>query len=1338
MIKSIFLHIAFVLQIITAFGQVYKFENISTIDGVSNNSITAIEKDRTGFIWFGSYHGLNRFDGSQIYTYYNEQNNKNSISDNYITCLFKDASGRLWIGTRNGGLNFYRDDFDDFEKFPLTDQESNSIEIRAIVEDKANNLWIGTINNGLFKISKDRSIIKKYATSSKEITLVSNNITALAYNHKTAQLIIGSKSSHIEFIDTNNNHYKKLNVTEPLNPIYPKTILLDKHDNIWIASYKKGLFKVDGTSQKISNWTTINSGLSNNILFHAQYNSITNEIWLATDGSGIQLYSIEQNTFYEIKKTLDPKSLTSNSILFIFEDFNGSKWIGTQYGGINFYNILKSQYNGLNIFDGLPDNRVKCLLDYNESILFIGTDGGGIASYNKENGAISSIELPFYKDLHVNKLYKASNNTLLIGSYGSGILKYNPVSKSVKRILPENFTDNNSKDIFIQDLIEINGTIWFGTPYGLYYLMPNKENVVNVFLFNEKTKQDYTQLNSIMCLFAEQDILWVGTKAGIAVVDLNNRKPIKYLKTKMDSGPTPLDENIIHKIKRHQGELFICTADGLKILNSNEPKIESYFPEHITNTISVFDITLLNDVLWICSNNGLDIYLPSNKISYHLNYNYGLQSNNLNCILSTQQGELFIGSNKGINHFYPKNIKQIPAAPRLIFTDLKLFNKSVTFSSDNTIIDKHISTYSSLKLRHNQNDVGFAFVAIDYNLTSNINYFYKLENYDKEWNSNGNEHEANYTNLPHGNYTLKVKAKDSNNLWESDELQLALVILPPWHKTTWALIGYVLLFFLLLYIFSKILIKWTTLNHKLEIETIEKQQTERINKERIEFFTNISHEFKTPLSLILAPIDMVIETGQGTKEDFSLIKQNAQRLLRLINQLMDFRKNENERLQLYSKEFEVNHFFESIMASFQGLAKQKRISLSYKPIENTIIEADEDKLDKVVFNLLSNAFKACKQGDSIKVSAKVHKRKDKQYLTFKVTDTGKGISAEHLNKIFERFYQIENKSGGTGVGLSLTKAYINIMKGLIDVKSELGLGTRFKISIPVKVLGLSELTNKTPEIEIIDLPSENLEPLNNTMAKKVLIVDDEIDILNYLETVLSRHYTVIKAQNGKKGFKKVLSQWPDLVISDVMMPIESGFDLCKNIKSDERTNHIPVILLTAMSSDENVLKGTKLGADLYVPKPFNINLLISQITTLFTNINKRQEYYNLLGHNANNGSKTIQKENPFVLKARETILNHIMEANFDAEAFSEAMAMHRSNLHHKLKTLTGLTTTEFMRRVKLEEAIQYLHNDDLTVGEIAYKVGFNSPSYFSKCFKKVYGNYPKEHINKITSPVKNK
>ncbi len=1300
-----------------------RFDHLTDADGLSNNSITAIARDRVGFMWFGSYNGLNKYDGKGVISYRYIPGDDTSIKDNHITCLFNDSSGELWIGTRNGGLLQYDFEIDGFRSFPLLEQHSQiGVEIRAIEEDNNGNIWVATIAYGLFKISVDGHIENYTNSLHSNPRLESNNITALCFNKQTNQLLIGGKSPFLVSLDLSTYTVDRLPLISEEEKVYVKKIVLDKTGGVWVATYKKGLFHIR-ENVPVINFNTLNSDIKHNVLFNLFYNPGDNTIWLATDGRGIQIYDIEKNKFKQISKSLAPTSLSSNSVLEIYADNVGFMWIGTQYGGVNIYNKHYEKYNTLNIYQGLTHNRIKSFLQYNDDHIYIGTDGGGVCLFDRGKNKIIKIDA-VGSMTSVNALRKRSNGTIVIGTYGNGLIEYDPNSKSSKSLLPQGFLDNNSAEIFIQDVLEVDNNLWFGTPYGIYSLSSDKK-VNKIVLQNPEALADDYQLNSLMCLTLADGYLWAGTKAGFVKIDIDKKRADEYFKIVPSTGLTPKDKNIVNKIKRYKNELYLCTDSGLEIFDLQSAAISKHKGFKELKGIAIHDIVFQdNKQFWLATNKGLaTLGENSGTINYEDNLK-GLQGNSITTIYRTNDGELFVGGNKGINHFYPEDLYSGTHSLPIVFTDFKLFNKPVDFSSQKGVITKHISKYESLTLKADQNDISFDFVALDYNLPKQLNYSYMLENYDRDWNHVKNLTTAGYTNLPPGQFRLKVKASSSDGARKTKELTMNIEILPPWYKTIWALIFYVLFILLLLYAFFRIVLNWTNLNHKLEIEKLEKEKNESLSKERIEFFTNISHEFKTPLSLILAPIDNMIENGNGSTEDYNLIKKNANRLLRLIDQLMDFRRNEINNLNVQHSIFEVNLFVREILDSFQNLADQQEIQLTYKPCPDTCIKMDKDKLDKILFNLMSNAFKACKSGDSIMVRTAFKGNE----LELQVNDSGKGISAQNLNKIFDRFYQIEQNSGGTGVGLSLTKRYLELLNGKIHVESKFNIGTRFTITIPVVFSDDCDenLTNEPQNhSEVVELGEANSNMLPNT--KKILIVEDDLDILNYLYHTLGDSYQVIKAVNGNEGFNRTLENWPDMIISDVMMPNTTGLELCKKIKTDIRTNHIPVILLTAMSSEENIIDGVGLGADLYIPKPFNIKLLLVQISTLFNNIEKRHRRYrdNILS--PSNEIKEEQKENLFVERAKHVIMEHISDSSFTVADLSREMAMHRTNLHHKLTSLTGMAPSEFIRNVKLREALAPLSEGSMSISEIAYSVGFNTPAYFSKCFKKQFGCLPGEY-----------
>ncbi|SHJ47032.1 Two component regulator propeller [Arenibacter nanhaiticus] len=1304
-----------------------RFDHLTDTEGLSNNSITAIVRDKVGFMWFGSYDGLNKYDGRDITSYRYTGGDDTGIKDNHITYLFSDSKGELWIGTRNGGLLKYDFDQDAFRSFPLLDQHSQiGVEIRAIAEDNNGNIWVATIAYGLFRISVEGHIDNYTNSLQSNPRLESNNITALCFNKETNELLIGAKSPFLETWDLTTNSIQRLPLINEDEKVYVKKIVLDKTGGVWAATYKKGLFHIR-KGRSVINFNTLNSNIKHNVLFNLFYNLENNTLWLATDGRGIQIYDIDKNNFIQISKSLSPTSLSSNSVLEIYADKTGFMWIGTQYGGVNIYNKHYEKYNTLNIYQGLTHNRIKSFLQYDKDHIYIGTDGGGVCLFDRGTNKITKIDIG-YGTASANSLRKRSNGSIIIGTYGNGLIEYDPNSKSSKSMLPPGFLDNNSSEIYIQDVLEVDKNLWFATPYGLYYVSQDKK-VTKIVLQNPEAVADDHQLNSLMCLTLADKYLWAGTKAGFVKIDIGNKRADEYFKIVPTTGLTPRDKNIVNRIKKRNNELYLCTDSGLEIFDLQSASISKHKGFEALKGIAIHDIVFQdNGQLWIATNKGLATFNNHNRtINYEDNLK-GLQGNSITTTYRADDGELYIGGNKGINHFYPENLNSDTNIVPIVFTDFKLFNKHVDFSNKDGLISKHISkhisTYECITLKADQNDISFDFVALDYNLPNQLNYSYMLENYDRNWNHVNDLTTAGYTNLPPGQFKLKVKASSSSGDRSTKELTMNIKILPPWYKTIWALIVYVLFILFLLYVYFRIVLNWTNLNHRLEIEKLEKQRTEAWNKERIEFFTNISHEFKTPLSLILAPIDGMIEKGSGTSYDYELIKKNANRLLRLINQLMDFRRNEIDNLNISLSKFEINSFIKDILNSFHNLSQQKGVRLSYGKSAETWIKLDKDKLDKIIFNLLSNAFKACKEGDTIKLSVSVQGN----LLEVKVEDSGKGIAKKNLNRIFERFYQIEQNNGGTGIGLSLTKRYLELMNGTIEVHSRFNVGTTFVISIPVELTGHPNESFHSSRADAPALPDAiDLAELPSSDAKKILIVEDDIEILNYLSQQLTGRYNVYTASSGTEGINRALERWPDLIISDVMMPGISGFDLCKKIKSDIRTNHIPVILLTAFSSEEGLFEGAEIGADLYISKPFNLKLLLLQINTLLSNIEKRRLKYKETMMNPvqdDNGCKQI---NHFIDRATNVVLDNIANSAFTVGDLSSELAMHRTNLHHKLTSLTGMAPSEFIRSIKLKESLKPLSEGSMSISEIAYSVGFNTPAYFTKCFRKQYGCLPKEY-----------
>ena len=659
-----------------------------------------------------------------------------------------------------------------------------------------------------------------------------------------------------------------------------------------------------------------------------------------------------------------------------------------------------------------------------------------------------------------------------------------------------------------------------------------------------------------------------------------------------------------------------------------------------------------------------------------------------------------------------------------------------------------------LQLNHDQSLFTIDYFGLSFTRAKNLEYAYYLEGFEPSWNYVGKTRNATYTNIPPGSYIFKVKAANSDGIWSNSHTSLEIEILPPWWKTNLASLLFLVIFLSTIYNiyrFVKIRVK-----ERLEIkrEREERKQLEGLNAKKIQFFTNISHEFRTPLTLILNPLEDIISNDnlnlpENIKEKHNIIYKNSKRLKRLINELMDFRKLQFDKMEVNVSKFNLIPFIEEVASHFEEEATQRNIDLTLENKINQLnIWADPSMLEKIVFNLLSNAFKATKEHG--KVTLKVHETENEMYfplikdkkliegICISISDSGIGINSKDLDKIFSRFYQVKELDkqyyGGTGIGLEVVKSFVDLHKGKIDVKSQNSIGTQFKIYFPKG----NEHFNKNPPTQKLNLNHSNFEQINDGIdqidlkdskkretKKTILIVEDNLELKNYLKNELTETYKIKTAENGQEGLEKALKFMPDIIVTDIMMPIMDGFEFCIKVKNDIKTSHIPLLMMTAKGMQIDKIKGIDSGADAYITKPFNMGVMKSHIKQLITS---RQilfeKYFNGIQNEDLSNTTSLDKE--FITNVLEYIHKNIGDSSLGVEHIAEELFLSRSKLYRKIKALTGDTATEFIRKIKLEKAKELLEKTDMTVSEICYKVGFSSPSYFTKCFKNHFGIIPKE------------
>jgi signal transduction histidine kinase/DNA-binding response OmpR family regulator len=948
-------------------------------------------------------------------------------------------------------------------------------------------------------------------------------------------------------------------------------------------------------------------------------------------------------------------------------------------------------------------------------------------------------------------MFKDSDNELWFGTYQEGLKKYDKVTDNFITYLniPDDQASISGNDI--RKIAEDSkGNLWLAVHGGGLNKFNKKTGKSEHFFVNYANMASSPILSDwlLTTMCDNSDNIWVGTVAGASFLS-NDYKSSKHFNNKPNDS-TSLSNNFVNVIfEDSNGGIWLGTHNGLNYYNKNAENFTRYSMKNgLPNNIILSIIEDNSKNLWITTNKGLSKFSTTEKTFRNYSTDDGLITDefNLGSCYKNSRGELYFGGIDGLFTFQPDSLKTNTFIPPVYITDFKLFNKSVlnkTNDKNTFVLEKPISQCKEITLKYSQNIIGFEFVALNYmNQQKNL-YSYKMEGFDESWSSPDTKRDVTYTNLHYGTYIFKVKACNNDGVWNETGTSIQIIITPPFWKTHLFKLFYFLLIAFLLYIFRYLILRDANIKRKLTLEMLEVEKLHELDTQKMKFFANISHEFRTPLTLILGPLNKLIHTIKDERHliDIQIIYRNAQRLLRLINQLMDFRK-------IAVKGFEVNYvkndiikFIVDLSNVFEYEASQRNIKFLFNTnLESLSIYFDKDKLDKILYNLLSNAYKFTPDYGHITVT--VSTSVDMQTLYLSVEDSGQGIPDYAQSKIFDRFYQVENTGNfGTGIGLSLTKELVQLLNGIIEVESTNGKGSKFTITLPViqhiETSESNEIKNKQ-DITESDYSAQDIQNTQDIPVEKVkhkkelpilLIVEDNADMRLFIRNEFINSYKVLEAANGVLGLEKAIAEIPDIVICDVMMPCMDGIEFCEKIKSNEKTSHIPVILLTALSSDEHTVEGLTSGADDYVIKPFNSTILRLKIKNI---VESRKLVQSLF---SNEPSTTINEialcalDEKFLKKAYEIVEKNLSNAELDANDFTQAMGMSRAQVYRKINALTGQSVKEFIRIIRLKKAAEMLLSDNKNVTEIAFAVGFNSIAYFTKSFTDYFGVSPSKYTH---------
>ncbi len=1369
MVKNHFLFTLFIALLLSANlraqQEAVSFTALTTRDGLSSNNVNAILKDRYGFLWFGTEDGLNRFDGSSFTVYRQKPGDAASLQANEILSLHEDNGGNLWVGTSGGSVSRYDRRKDAFATLPAqggANTITNNV-IRAICSDAAGNLWI-VHYNGVDRLDAKSRQIKNIPLAAAA-NRVSPTLHGLCIYRDSRQLIwIGTTEGLWQYNPATNAtrqylHQPGNNSSLPGDLV--NAFAEDKWGNLWIGT-DNGLSKLAPGSNSFVNFR-LNSSGGNNAKSSDFINTIGvdgEELWL---GTGTGLLRFNSKTGQLLPFTEDARnihSLKASAVRSQWIDRQGIYWFGTVGGGVNKYdkNLNLFQYIRSNPFDekGLPSPIVNAFAEAPDGNVFVGTEAG-LSLFNRRTNLFQTVSLPSRrpgaeKRPAVLALAPGKTGQLYAGSFAEGLFVLNLGTGSlVQRLKGAGPGDLNSNDIFCLRE-DRQGRLWVGTNGEGVNVLDANQNVLfrltpTPVAANDKKLPINGYIRDI--LEDHEGKIWLATHGGGICCYLPATGQFVVYNTGNSKLP---NDKAVSLLEDGSGKIWVATlGGGLGIL------------DRATNQIAVIsekDGLLNNSVykivadpygrIWASTNKGISAIEPGTAKISNFNHHNGVQQNNFvrGAGILLSNGDVMFGGLDGINSFNTAFVKKNTHIPSVLITGLTVSNQAVSPSDDGPI-QTHISIADEINLDFKQN-FALRFVGLSFTSPEQNQYAYKLEGFDKDWNYIGNSNTASFTNLDPGDYTFRVKASNNDGVWNEKGTSIRIRIHPPFWRTTMAYILYALLiggtiFYIRHKGIQKLKQQFAREQEKMKMES-ERKEAARIHELdllKIKFLTNLSHEFRTPISLILGPVTTLLQQQKdgAIAGQLELIKRNGKRLLNLVNQLLDFRKMEEHELKLNATEGELVSFVAEVADSFKDLAERKNIQFTvHTPVPQFHTFFDHDKLERILFNLLSNAFKFTLPGGEVRLT--LDERQDG--ILIDVSDTGIGIPEDKKDKIFEHFYQNTTPASilnqGTGLGLSITKEFVKMHGGTITVESQPEVGTSFVLHLP-----LTKIEKKKPEpvpvAEVIPeetalLPAEEMretatEPADPLAAPTVLLVEDNEDFRFYLKDNLRLHYKVLEAANGKEGWQKALANHPQLIVSDINMPVMDGIELSRKLKADKRTMHIPVILLTALAGEEDQVKGLQTGANDYVTKPFNFEVLNMKIRNLLQLNTQLKNTY----------SKQIKVVAPEVKfesadeKLLQTIAVYLEEnltnSQLSVEELSRHVGMSRSTLYSKLLELTGQTPVEYIRSVKLEKAAVLLEKSDMNVAQIAYSVGFSTPNYFAKSFKAKYGMLPSEYMAKM-------
>ena len=1363
-LRKLFLLASLFLSVTTVFSQGLSstFRPVAP-DVLSNAFVRCFFKDSKGYMWIGTEDdGLVRYDGNNAYRYVHDSNDRGSVPHSTINAIIEGKDNQLWIGTAQG-LCIYNRELDNFINVDSIKGTRNYLNNRFINDlefDAHGKLWIGTHEGG----------INIYDPAKREFTYIidppqegihpsSNFINVLANVGNT--MWCGTKGGLLIF-DTQTNERLPLKSLERFSDTQISSIVPDKSGRLWLTTVSGQITRVTRTGDSFSIVEVLSGhefGESSNRVLTLCFDQKGN---ILTGGENSGFSYVHRDT-YQVDRFFaeegNPKRLPTNSIQSIYTDDLGFIWIGTFNEGAFVIDNNKKKFHSNDASLGdLPynNNEVRSLTEDEKKNIWVAYYGAGLAKIDAYRGTLERVD-------HINGKLGNKNivsiicdkrGELWLGTAGEGVFRVNPKTSRTENysILSDGF-GNNQVFCLYEDS---KGVIWAGTwGSGLFFLDQASNKFVNAI--------DYGQPDHLPNTAYVTDILedskgtfWIATLYGLYELNRNGES-FTYKMHIPDARQQGISGSQVHAIAEDKNRnLWVGTTEALNVKREGESHFTSYKMDLPRANIIRSILVDPHHNVWIGGSTGLSKFDVSTNSFVHYTRDDGLKSNNFQrkAALASSSGKFYFGSTNGFDSFFPDSISKTSTKGTLVLTDLKINNQSVRPGLKGSPLEKHISLTSKLRLSYEQRSFAVDFSVLNASPSSSFAYCYKLEGFDKDFNCTVEDHSATYTNIDPGRYEFFVKAANRDGVWIGEPLKLEITIAQVFWKTWWAYATYAALLSLFIYLLVKVRIERIRMKNEIMLEKFKREQEHELSELKSEFFTNIAHEFRTPLSLILIPLEGLMGTSEVPgilRKRISTAYKNADQMKRLVNELLDFNKLEAGNLRLNVQHGELVEFITETSSAFYEMAAKRQIKFSVCADASLIWGwFDREKLERIIFNLLSNAFKfTADEGEiNLRVSTKDSTNSDgNTYRCVELTieDNGIGILPEELPRIFEKFYQAKScskvSSPGTGIGLSFTKALVELHHGTISAESIPDRATRFSILFPIDATAYHLENNiATPALrdvivvnkdEVDSLLSENsLQDVDDISAEKarILVVEDNPELRNYLVAELRAEFSVMEAADGEEGHEISLRESPDLIISDIMMPRKDGIEFCRAVKSDLTTSHIPFVLLTAKATVEDQIKGVATGAHLYVPKPFSIRYLMAHVRQIIASRQRlyarfSQDVYLMPGKAASNAL-----DQAFLEKAIDYIVENLNDPQLTVDSIAAPFNMSRIQFYRKIKALTGKSVVEFIKMVRMKQAIKLMDAHSLTLSEIAYEVGFNSASYFTRCFKEEYGKTPSEYL----------